>query len=82
VEALISGHLVITTEGTERALFTDNHIIEHVDMEKLDRLVKSFSDLNASGEGVVLPEIPGILRRRRLCRDTDQYELRAGSSRS
>jgi hypothetical protein len=82
VEALISGHLAITTEGTERALFTDNHIIEHVDMEKLDRLVKSFSDLNASGEGVVLPEIPGILRRRRLCRDTDQYELRAGSFRS
>ena len=82
MEALISGHLVITTEGTERALFTDNHIIEHVDMEKLDRLVKSVSDLNASGEGVVLPEIPGILRRRRLCRDEDRYELRVGSSRS
>jgi hypothetical protein len=82
VEALISGHLAITTEGTERALFTDNPIIEHVDMEKLARLVKSFSDLNASGEGVVSPEIPGILRRRRPGRERDRYELRAGSFRS
>ena len=80
--ALISGHLAIATEGTERALFTDNYMIEHVNMEKLARLVKSFSDLNASGEGVVSPEIPGILRRLLPVRDEDRYELRAGSSRS
>lgn len=80
--ALISGHLAIATEGTERALFTDNYMIEHVNMEKLARLVKSFSDLNASGEGVVSPEIPGILRRLRPSRDPDQNELRVGSSRS
>ena len=46
---LIAGHFAITTERTERALFTDNHMIEHVDMEKLARLVKSLGDLNVFG---------------------------------